>query len=492
MLAMSNLVSWLRRPRLLHSIRNRILLSMLACFALATLAAGSIVINNGHRAVDIEVHASVDFAEQYLRELVRRVGAEARLNDLESIAASDAVNLRHARAFVQTNGGEIRILRTAEPDADGDGGRPPDWFKALMMPEDGNNQARIILVGDGKTVLVVRGDPEDEIAEKWEQLSELALLWLGVIAALAFAFQFVLKWILDPLTSLSAGLTALTAGERAQHVKVPQVIEVADLAQKFNTLAQSLDQVRAENGELYRQIVSVQEEERRHIARELHDEAGPCLFSITTNADSIDRLAAKLDGAAPLLKRRTSEILSAAERIKHMNRALLRRLHPIALGKIAITALIEELLEDIRRRNPNVHIASSLEIESRGFGEAIDLTVYRCIQEALSNAIRHGHAKHIVVHIAESTEHLRDSARRIEVQIRDDGSGLKPGTEFGFGLAAMRERVLAAEGSLKLDSVPGEAGTIICVIIPLSKSGTKPILSDPLISNGYHDQSSRH
>ncbi len=464
--------SW---PWPLHSIRNQILISMLAMFALATVAAALIAINNGRRAVDVEIHASTDFAERYLRELVRRVSADGRIDDLEKIVSKELINLRHARAYIQNFGSEPKQIRPTMPAGDASDPTAPRWFKALMMPVDGDGQTRLILTGQDSKTLIVRGDPEDEIEEKWDELSELAIVWICVIAALAIGFHFVLKWILDPLNSLSAGLTALTAGRSEQRVLVPNVHEVAELAREFNTLAASLDQVRSENRHLYRQIVDVQEEERRHIARELHDEAGPCLFGITTNAESIETISSRLpDHERDLLNRRTREILAAAVRLKHMNRALLRRLHPVSLGKIPVSSLLTELLEDIRRRNPGVSVKSSLVVTSGSFGERIDLTIYRCIQEALTNAIRHGHAKNIAVSASQSTSDTGDFLPRIELQIRDDGIGLRPETELGFGLAAMRERVLAAKGSLQLKSGPTEPGTLLSVTIPLTREYMQP------------------
>ena len=101
--------------------------------------------------------------------------------------------------------------------------------------------------------------------------------------------------------------------------------ELAVITNRFNTLARRLGTARDENSRLYRQLITLQEEERREIANDLHDEAGACLFGITANASSIRTIAGQLPKARALeISRRVGEILSITDRLKAMNRALLR------------------------------------------------------------------------------------------------------------------------------------------------------------------------
>jgi two-component system sensor histidine kinase UhpB len=257
------------------------------------------------------------------------------------------------------------------------------------------------------------------------------------------------------------------------------VSEIADIARKFNSLASSLDQTRAENGGLYRQIQSLQEDERREVARELHDEAGPCLFGITANAESINTLTAALGrDKGEQIRKRTAEILSITDRLKSMNRALLKRLHPVSIGKIPLPGLIRDLIYDFERRHPAVNIACSVGPFARSYGEKIDLIVYRSVQEALTNAIRHGQASNIVVELREEQElnlEAGNVANVISLRISDDGIGIKSGTQAGFGLSAMRERVLSARGSLAVEG-HNPRGTTIAVKIPGFASEPKDIV----------------
>ncbi|RUO98523.1 ATP-binding protein [Hyphomicrobium sp.] len=467
-----------------RSIRQQVLLAISAMLVLATIVMGTTAVLNGRQSVNVEIEASMDTAEGYLRELVRRIAAENRLHDLDDLVAREIQHLRHARVYVQDPGKPMRLLRAPETisDIEDADDRTPDWFEHLMMPAGGNDHTRVINVEANGRYLILKGDPDDEIAEKWEQLSAFSTVALIAIALIMAAFYFVLGRILRPLTALARGLVALEAGERSQRIDIPKVSEVADIAVKFNSLACSLDQARAENGELYRQIQSVQEEERREIARELHDEAGPCLFGITANAESIVALAHSLkDNAALQIGSRTEEILSIAARMKAMNRALLKRLHPVSVGKVPLSALIQDLAYDFERRHPDVRIRVMIALSDKTYGERIDLTVYRSTQEALTNAVRHGQAENVIVEMREvasgDNPENRFAAKAITLRVSDDGIGLKPDAEAGFGLSAMKERVLAAGGSL---TITGEQprGTTILIRIPL-----QPVRSNNGISH---------
>ncbi len=448
---------------------------------LATAAAAAIAVVNGRKAVDIEMRASIEFFEHYMRAVVQRITAEGRSGKLEELLAQEIAPLRHAKIYVLRDNGEPHLIEpstTPMPDDD-DNRAAPQWFISIMMPADARFMRRHIFAVDARATLLIVGHAEDEINEKWHELSALALLWLTVVSLLLVGLHAATGRILNPLVALAGGLTALEAGQRDQRLVVPRVRELADISHQFNSLAMSLDQTRDENGALYRQMMDVQEEERRLIANELHDEAGPCLFGITANTESIVRLTNDLPAAkADQIRSRTTEVLSVTERLKSMNRSLLRRLRPSSIGKVSLTGLMTELIRDFERRHPEVHFIIAMEIHTQSYGDAIDLTVYRCVQEALTNAIRHGRATSCIVNFEEraivSAEHTSGNQLEIQLTIRDNGHGLKPGTEIGFGLAAMRERVLSVGGAWTVGR-NWPSGTMVTVKISPNVAGTRKI-----------------
>jgi two-component system sensor histidine kinase UhpB len=267
-------------------------------------------------------------------------------------------------------------------------------------------------------------------------------------------------------------MVSLEDGHYATRLALPKVKELAILTERFNTLASVLGTARDENSRLYRQLITVQEEERREIANELHDEAGPCLFGITANASSIQNLAnQKPDSRTNEISRRVGEILSITERLKLLNRALLKKLRPVPLGRVKLAELLDELVTGFQRRHPDVHIAASFGKLADNYGEPVDVTLYRCVQEGITNAIRHGKAAALTVDLSEVAEPQRNgraTRATVTLDLRDDGTGIARATPKGFGLTAMTERVRSLGGSCAIESGPAK-GTAIHVEIPVER-----------------------
>ena len=176
------------------------------------------------------------------------------------------------------------------------------------------------------------------------------------------------------------------------------------------------------------------------------------------------------------ISRRVGEILSIAERLKTMNRALLKKLRPGPLGRVKLSELLKELVAGFERRHPDTQILITVGDLATSYGEAIDLTVYRCIQESITNAIRHGKAASIAIDLGEEPVSGRDGGKRpptrLCLTVNDDGKGIAPTTPKGFGLITMTERVRSHGGSCVMDSTPLE-GTTIRVEIPVQKASVE-------------------
>ena len=276
----------------------------------------------------------------------------------------------------------------------------------------------------------------------------------------------------------------LEGGEYGARLKPSKVKELSVITDRFNTLASALDITREENSRLYRQLITVQEEERREIANELHDEAGPCLFGIAANASSIQTIADRLPKQRTIeISRRVVEILSIAERLKAMNRALIKKLRPGPLGRVKLAELVAELTAGMQGRHPDTQIHTDLGSLSRTYGEPVDLTIYRCIQEAITNAIRHGAAGNVWVRLAEQDAKgngHRKRAKTLQLTITDDGKGIAPSTPKGFGLTTMTERVRSLGGRCTVESA-SSGGTIIRVEIPMEADIKKHTTAPELI-----------
>jgi two-component system sensor histidine kinase UhpB len=208
----------------------------------------------------------------------------------------------------------------------------------------------------------------------------------------------------------------------------------------------------AENRQLAQENVRIQEIERKHLARELHDEFGQYLNAIKLDAVSICESA----GREPELS--TNASLSIIRSVDHVHGAvsgMIGRLRPIGLDELGLVAAIEHCVDYWRQRLPDTRLILSIRGNLEDLTESMNLTLYRLIQEGLTNISKHAKAKQaeITLERIESAERLSE----LRLTVADDGSGMEPGTRTSrFGLSGMRERVEMAGGRFVLESAPGQ------------------------------------
>jgi two-component system sensor histidine kinase UhpB len=232
----------------------------------------------------------------------------------------------------------------------------------------------------------------------------------------------------------------------------------------------------AQNRELAQRLIGLQEEERRNLARELHDELAQLVGAIKLDAQGIQR---QLDGVSPnplsqspvsqnpgkdVLHINAHAIVQAADQLHALTRDLLQQLRPAGLDELGLQACVQALAERWELRH-GIECVFLPEGDLQGLGEALDITLYRMLQEGLNNIARHANAQRVLLR-------LQRQADSVQISIEDDGIGLPlrhhaaaEATEAarnaanqntGFGLIGMRERIAALGGSLQL--LPGSRG----------------------------------
>jgi two-component system sensor histidine kinase UhpB len=460
---------WYDRP-----VRTQVLVAIAAINLLAAVVAGVLSVLNTRTATQVEMEASMEVARRLVESALKDLSAQDKLADLHRELPSQLRHLRHVRIMFMDEAGNLTIASPHKIVENGARPYVPDWFVALVRPQLGGRAIRVVTV-DHSTPIIIVGEPADEIAEAWQDFSTQALIWLGLNAVVLAILYVVLGRVLDPLAHLSKGMHSLEDGHYATRLKPSKVKELAAITDRFNMLASALDTARDENSRLYRQLITLQEEERREIANELHDEAGPCLFGIAANASSIKTIADQLPPTRTVeISRRVGEIQSITKRLRAMNRALIKKLRPGPLGSVKLAELLTELTAGFQQRHPDTRIHTNIGRLAKSYGEQIDLTIYRCIQEAITNAIRHGRAQNITVNLAEEQRGngRRRSTKNVQLTIVDDGKGMEPATPKGFGLTTMTERVSSLGGTCNIKSAPGK-GTTVQVQIPASKEEGK-------------------
>jgi two-component system, NarL family, sensor histidine kinase UhpB len=450
--------AWLTSLWHRNSVRTQLLIIVLAIEVAAVLVAGAITILKARTSTRVEIEASTRLAQLFVTEALQLVPADTPPQQMLT-SLPQLRFLRHVRISVLDAAGipvaQASSAAGSDAPAKGERAPAPAWFQALIAPAIERHVVAVTAHGRQIGSVVIASEPNDEIAEVWENTIALAWVALAVNAAVIGALYFLFGRALAPLRGLARGLTDLEHRNYTVRLPAPKTREFVALTTRFNALAHALEAARAENVRLGRRLITAQDDERRHTAIELHDEVGPSLFGLKAIATSIkgvgDKAAGELHDA---LAERVRDILAIIEHLQAINRTLLNRLRPMALGHVPLGELVSQIIRDRVREHPQIGFSLTAAALPRSYGDTIDLTLYRCVQESLTNAIRHAQAKHIAVRLAE--EPGPGDERRVELTIDDDGCGIAADAPRGFGLTGMQERVEVLGGDFAVG--PRESG----------------------------------
>jgi PAS domain S-box-containing protein len=205
---------------------------------------------------------------------------------------------------------------------------------------------------------------------------------------------------------------------------------------------------------LIEQVMTAQDEERRRVARELHDETGQSLTALLVGLRTIE--GSKTTQQAVELAQRLRE--TTAQTLIDVGR-LWRGLHPGVLDHLGLAAAVTRHAEEFAQAHGvavNVRVEG---LDGDGLSPLLQGTVYRVLQEALTNVARHAGARKVTIRLVRG-------AGSVALRVQDDGAGFKPGNSGRLGLRGMRERAALLGGSVKVESRPG-AGTTITAHIPV-------------------------
>lgn len=450
------------------SLRGQVLGTVLAINVAAALMAGWVVVLNARAATRDEMSASVEMAEQVVREAAERIAADP--GALDTALPRHLRHMRHVRLSVRDSAGRVLWPSGADPRVARSDGAPA-WFSWLVGVEE--VVRTIDITADGTTLarVTVAGVPDDEIAEVWEDVTDFASVALAVDVAILAALFLALGRVRRDLSRFRAALGALERARFTERLAPPRTRELAELADGVNALAEALDAARRENVRLTACLVRLEEDERSRIAGELHDELGPLMFGLKAGADSLARLAAQAPPElAGKVAARTGSLIGIVERMQSANRSLLRRIRPAALGHVPFADALASLLADFRQHDPERLFQLEAGPLRTHYGAAIEATLYRCAQEGVTNALKHGDARAVRLRLAEACD--GEGQARLRLTVCDDGRGPSAVEVHGLGLSGMRERVRALGGRCELRKAAGGGALLhVEIDIPAQTAG---------------------
>jgi len=441
------------------SLRARIVAAIAAVLLVSAILGAGLAGWRAKQALREELAAALTGGRQTVEsayEDLPRSDHPAR--DLDQLIATFDGN-RHLRAMLVAPDGRPLARSRVLPAAPA-----PPWFAALVQSDLPPESLPAPVAGGRRVVLTPVW--ANDVGEAWAQFLDLVLVLGG-----AFLLGSGLVWLtigraLKPLADFSAAFQRIGSGDYRAKAPEHGPRELARLGAGINEMTGRLAAVQARNLALERQLLTLQDEERADVARDLHDEIGPHLFAVNVDASMVSQLiaAGRPDEAAGQVK----AIQASVGHMQRLVRDILARLRPAQLVELGLGPAIEDLVAFWRARHPEIRFDMTLPGDESGVDETAREAVYRVVQEGLNNAVRHGRPQRIEIAVSLGPD------GEIIARVSDDGAGALPaqlgpdGQEpaGGFGLIGMRERVAAAQGRLTIEPGPAGKGWTVLARLP--------------------------
>jgi two-component system, NarL family, sensor histidine kinase UhpB len=425
----------------------------LVCIALVAslVLGGATAWVNASRSVRTEMRSALLVGRQTIESGIERLQqAPDPSRGLDELVASFKGN-RHLR---------VRFAGLAEAVAAPVVERPPfgalpNWFVRIIRVAPMTDRVPIT-IGRDYGMIALETDPHNEILEVWNEFTD-SLVTPAVFSSLTILLIYLfIGRALRPLETLAKALEQVGDGRYRTRFGGRLTPELARLRDSFNRMAARLAVADAENRRLNEQLLTLQEQERSDLARDLHDEVSPFLFAINIDAASASRLLN--DGRADEARDRVQSIADAVRPMQRQVRSMLGRLRPVGLDEFGLREAIENMIAFWRQRRPEIRYQLAISTECEGLGELVGLTICRIVQECLSNAVRHAGPTLITVSVDREDADVR-------VEVADDGGGMPEPRRPGYGLVGIGERVKAIGGSLSFSNKPGQ-GFAVAAVLP--------------------------
>ncbi len=323
-------------------------------------------------------------------------------------------------------------------------GEPPGWFVWLaarigLVPAPSAVPVRMRYVSEARVTAIA--DSGVIVTRAWARTVDLMRVAVGMAIGGAVLTGLLVVRLLSPFGVILRGIERLQRGDFSARLPPLRVAEFDRLSAALNETAATLQEAQTTRTELTRRLFTVQESERRALARELHDEFGQCLTATRALAAAISQAGESTAQDGVRIAEITGQMMDSL-------RAELARLRPPDLDDLGLRPALERLVADWRNRVPAVRFGLELTGAIDAVPDELALSLYRIAQECVTNAIRHGAPKTVTLRI--------DVAEIITLTVTDDGSSLRDGPiGDGYGLLGIRERVDALGGSFDLAAVHG-------------------------------------
>ena len=403
-----------------------------------------------------ETQSSLQLASHFIRTELTHAGELNRSSLDELLNALSGV--RHL---------DVRLFdRDGAPLASNDGSptpkTAPDWFVALIEAFSSTPPAfsqQVARDGQVLGVIEIVADPSSEIEEIWADFRTTA----GLVGILFVALNALVYWLvarsLAPLNEVLHGFSELQNGNYRFRLHKFRLSELAKMGTLFNETAETLESAQNAQRSLNQKLVLVREEERRNLARELHDELGQSLSAIHAESCFIVQRAADKE---PEISESARAIASGASQMQKLTRSMLQRLRPSALHERGLEDSMRDLVNGWKARQQR-RCSLAIAGDFSCLDESTQLALYRTVQESLTNISRHSDASEVDVSLG-----WEDASGVVMLRVCDNGKTSEQ-PDPGLGLSGMRERIAALGGLLRF-AADEERGFVLEATVPVKRA----------------------
>ncbi len=331
------------------SLRNRLLVSILATLLLSLVAGGAFTYWHAVAKIETEMQAAMAVGSRIASNAVDDWEESTDPARRLALLVADFEGDRHLRATLVAHDGKVLLASQVARSDD----QAPGWFVNLLAAPPKKVEMDLPEVFDKYGTVVLQTDAHNEVAEVWSDVW-LTLTVLTIFCALVLAFIYwTLASTIRPLQSLTTAFARVGDGDYRERVQENGPLELVSLYQGFNQMVERLARSEAQNKRLQEQLTTVQDEERADLARDLHDEIGPLLFAADVDAVAIEQLVKS--GEYGAITHRVGIIREAIGRMQRHVRDILGRLRSATLLDVGLAHAIDNLVAFWRVHRANLN-----------------------------------------------------------------------------------------------------------------------------------------
>jgi two-component system sensor histidine kinase UhpB len=318
----------------------------------------------------------------------------------------------------------------------------PGWFIDAVKVKPVTAAYDVNMADGTIRTILISADPMDEISEAWSESLAFFFTMSAMIFLIYLMINLVFQSVFKSVSMIVNGLRQVESGQYGHVLPPSEISEFDAIATEVNAMSAALKKAQSDNQQLAKHTIQIQESERQTMSRELHDEMGQSLTAIKAMAVTIKQPNIDVGPAA-------NSIIEVCNHLAVVVRSMMRTLHPLSLADLGLGATLKDLVEEWRRRYPDLKVDLDYDVELEALDNKVAIHVYRIVQECLTNVVRHANASQVKVRLVLIG---KPDMPMVNIFVTDDGRGGAPDSKKGFGVLGMRERVESLGGKFKFTS----------------------------------------